>query len=288
MWDINSYFLNLIYSSLFSFMKALISIATTMFLVSMIVLGLVSGCTHKPVLYPTGLLPATFWQDQIARKNEFMRIEGKLSLHYEGSKESVSGSGRIVAEFPKKLRIELRDLLGRLQYLALLSGKELKVYYPSKKKLYIDRTSGLSYLKYFLGFQLSFSDLHHLFLGILPVPTSSEVKAWKWNSSGSCYEGEVNYLSRKYKICVDGKHAGLVQVKIEDLGQEIEVRYSDFKNNWLSSSSGATAEEIEIRHLNSGSLVTLDWKSLKPLTSEIKAQTLQFEAPHGTNTQYLD
>jgi outer membrane biogenesis lipoprotein LolB len=259
-----------------------------------IIAGLcLAGCAHRVPLEPTGLAPSAFWKDQAVRRIQLKRISGRLSLHYEGKKESVTGKGNVVADLPGRMRIELRDPLGRMQYMALLSESRLLAYYPSEKTVYTDSSGGKNYLRHFLGMQLSFDDLQQLFFGILPYSGSGELKGWSWNSTDGTYEATFTAGNRTFTLSVDGKLAALRRLTIESPGQQVAVEYTDFKTccdvKVVPRDAPALAREVAVIHEKSKSRIELDWKEIKPLDAgALSGPVFHFDVPAGVEKVPLE
>src|SRR3989338_7398283 len=91
-----------------------------------------SSCVSPPrVVQPTDLTVDRFLEDQATRRKLFESVGGKIFIRLMGEKESISGGGRIKAQPDGPcVRLELRDPLGRSQYLAILNQGTLLSVYP--------------------------------------------------------------------------------------------------------------------------------------------------------------
>jgi hypothetical protein len=261
--------------------------------ISLALLLVLCGCAHRQPLPDPGLGPDLLWSDQSNRARLLSKISGRLTLSYEGNGQSVSGHGQVLADLKGKLRIELRDPLGRVQYLALLSKEHLVAYYPSEKAAYSDNRSGEKYLKKFLNIELSFADLEQLFLGLLPEG-SSKGDEWKWDPNEGVYATSVKRGDRRYSVEVDGKLGAIRKLTIELPRQKIEVVYSEFKvaggNVNTARDSVWLAHVVEIHHQASQSSIEVDWKEVHPASASVvdREDLFRFQPPEGTKNFSLD
>jgi len=187
-----------------------------------------TGCAHRPPKVPTGLRPQSFWADQKFRRVFLTKLNGKLSMRYTGKSERVSGKGLVVSELPERTRLELRDPLGRVRYLAALSGASLTVFYPSEKIAYLDGEAGTRYLKKFLGVELPFENLVELFVGILPERFHPKaLDNWDWDASLGAYVGTGRSSGGRVTVAVDPDLAILRRLTLEISGETLVVDYAD-------------------------------------------------------------
>lgn len=146
--------------------------------VSFIILAsLLVSCVSQPRRKEVQLSEAKklwelFWENQAKKREVTRRVQGKIRLQLTDKHQSISGNGSFYSS-PEGLRIELRDPLGRLQYINVLKGKSIfSAYYPTQSKVYFDRVQGRAYLRDFLGLEINFYELKELWLGILPFKKS--------------------------------------------------------------------------------------------------------------------
>lgn len=262
-----------------------------------VALFLFCGCAHRQPLPDPGRGPELLWGDQTNRARFFSKVTGRLTLGYEGNRQSVSGHGQVLSDLKGRLRIELRDPLGRVQYLALLYKEHLAAYYPSEKVAYTDSRSGEKYLKKFLNIELSFADLQAFFLGILPggVIGQKELAEWKWEPYQGVYLTSVKRGNRQYQLKVDGSTGAILRATIELPHQKVEVAYSNFKSGGATNVNASEHDSVwlgyvvEIHHEASQSSIEVDWKDLHPIESGVERDELfQFQAPEGTRKISLD
>jgi Domain of unknown function (DUF4292) len=243
-----------------------------------------AGCAHV-AKKPTGLRPSEFWKDQTVRHYELNKISAKLSLRLEGKKEKVSGPGRMVAQFPKEVRLELRDPFGRVQYLVTLSEPHLVAYYPTQKLAYLDEHAGSRYLKKYMGANWTFQDLQSFILGMLPESTGQTFETWDWDEGRGEYRGQLSWKGRRLTAWVDPVRALLTALKIEEPDQHVKIEYADFRlccgnvgkmgNDSLVSIGQAVSIKIE----ESGTLLEVDWNEVKHLDRHYDPEIFQIVLP---------
>lgn len=230
---------------------------------------LLLSCAHVPSKPPTGLTPEEFWKDQVNRKAVLKYVSAKIDLSFRGEKETVSGSGRVVWEFRDRLRLVLRDPLGREQYVLLFTQNKLQAYYPSKNTLYIDSQSGKTYLKKFLGVNERFPEFQGLWLGVLPVVGSKhKFERWEWDGTAGTYQGVLRIQDSVYHCSVNGKTASLEELRIERDGIVIEIEFEDFERVERQEASASVAHLVKLEMPDERSRVEVEWNELTPLMKE--------------------
>lgn len=225
------------------------------------------GCTHLPPRQPTGLTANDFWKDQVLRRKLTGSISAKLRLRYEAHKEGISGKGRLLTQAPNQLRLELRDPLGRVQYLVTLSGSQFAAYYPTQKRAYRDSSGGMQYMKRFLGFPFSFRDLESLLVGVLPPSISSDrFETWGWVPDKEVYRG-VSSKDGAVLVCdVDPDTAAIRSLQWES-GKEVAiVTYSDFAPCCGGSQSVRFGDSVSVQLKLAASKVEAEWDDIAPLS----------------------
>jgi outer membrane lipoprotein-sorting protein len=241
----------------------------------MAIFALVS-CTHlKPKQPDPGLTPQQFWKEQTERKQHFEKISGKLSLSLKTKNESVSGNGRVLADFPNSFRLELRDPFGRTQYILLFSHGKLQAYYPVDKVLYEDTHSGKTYLKKMVGIEEDFFNFEALWLGILPKEFhNSKFEHWEWDSSEGVYVGTLRSKEGRLHCSVDGKTSSITKITLEKSDKIVEINYSDFEKE----------DQITLGHVvkliipDAESKVEVEWEEIKTI-SNIEQSAFELTLP---------
>lgn len=231
-----------------------------------LLLALLAGCTHAPPRQPTGLTAAEFWKEQATRKGVTAAFSAKLKLRYEAHKEGISGKGRLLAQAPGGFRLELRDPLGRVQYLVTLSGQEFAAYYPTQKRAYTDRQAGTQYMKRFLGFPFSFRDLESLLVGVLP-PSLAEDKfdSWGWVPAEGVYRG-VAAKGGAVLVCdVDPDTAAIRSLRWESGRETATVTYGDFSPCCGGQKSIRLGDSVSVALKQAASKVEAEWDDIAPL-----------------------
>jgi hypothetical protein len=228
-------------------------------LFSLLSLFLFSGCAHKPTRLPTGLTAAGFWKEQGERKGRTESISAKLHLRYQSRAGGVSGRGRMLSQLPKYLRLEMRDPLGRVAYVVSLQGENFTAYYPSQKRAYTDKQSGAAYMKQFLGVSLTFKDLDHVLVGLVPSFLNTEkFDSWEWISEDGIYRGKAKRDSESLSCDVDPDTGALRALDWLGNGDVVHVSYSDFSSCCGGEAKGA--KPLSLAHVVSVSIARVDSK----------------------------
>lgn len=192
-------------------------------------LFLTAGCAHREPQPETGLKPEAFWKDQQARSKSVDQVAAKLRLTFFGKNRSISGRGQLVRQPKRRVRLELRDPLGRVHYLAAQDQSAFTAHYPRRRLAYTDNKGGNRYVRAFLGLDFTFLGLQDIFVGLLPDVQSKTVEGWKWDGETGEYVGTVQLTDRKATIRVDGRGGELTGLSVPMKEGTIEVKYSHFE-----------------------------------------------------------
>ena len=205
-----------------------------------VLVGILSACTHLSPRKPTGLTAGAFWKAQAEKNLRLSSILAKLRLRYETRNEGISGKGRLVTHLPRNLLLELRDPLGRVQYLVALENENFLAYYPSQKKVYVDTQEGKPYLKKFLGFSFSFRDLRALLVGVIPSPlVTNQFESWEWKEGEGVYRGKIQKGPLQATCDIDPDTAAIRTFSWVNGEETAKVTYEDFFPCCADASNGA-------------------------------------------------
>ena len=240
------------------------------------------GCAHISEKPPTGLTPTQFWAEQANRAAELKAFSGKLTLHFEAKKESVTGQGRVLGRSPGQLRLELRDPLGKLQYLMALNGNQMTAFYPTEKIAYLDNRGGGAYLKEYLGADYSFEDLRDLMVGLIPRSMQNGAKKefdqWQWRSGR--YDGTFKSKDKTITVSVDGESGTLRKLKSESKLETIEVNFSDLMPVKVPHGDRLlVAEIVEVKQKSSGTRIEVNWAEVMPVAQPPNAEVFKVDLP---------
>ncbi len=236
---------------------------------------LVTACTHAPLRQPTGLAAGTFWKLQNERRQGLASLSAKLRLRYETKKESVAGKGRFVSDLPRNLLLELRDPLGRLQYLTSLDNEKFTAVYPSENRAFLDSEAGKAYLKKFLGFPFSFRDLAELLTGVVPSAVMRQsFDTWEWVAGEGVYRGTAKSGGSTVTCDVDADTAALRALSWKNGPESVHIGYDDFFPCCRQASGNGfrVAGLVSVRLEKTDSKIEVEWEEITP-----------FRAPKGTD-----
>jgi|GEM_PF-1703486 len=250
-----------------------------------------SSCSHLPEKAPIAFTPTQFWNEQALRSSQVSRIFGKVKMHYRGKKESISGRGRVVAELPTRIRMELRDPLGRMRYLVTLAGGSLVAYYPTLKIAYLDARSGAAYLKRIVGTSLSFDELQSLMLGLLPKSLHQKsFKEWKWDGGKGLYRGTLEFEERLLTLGIDPKLIAIREAQVDSRKESLQLNYADFQpcceaiGKLSSKERVALAQSVNVSHLTSHSYIDVEWDEMRHFESPKNGEVYRVDLPEGVKT----
>lgn len=253
---------------------------------ALISLVLLCACTSTPTR-PGGQEPGEelttdrFWQDQKTRALEAAQISAKVHLSYQGKRQKVSGLGRIVTQ-PEKLRLELRDPLGRIHYLAVLNGSQFTAHYPRQKLAYQDQKFGGAYVLDFLGIDFTFAELHTLLLGILPERLGRRFETWYRDTSDGLYRGILTSGSYRVSAAVDPNTAALKALELASASGKILIAYSAFQpccHGISSSSSVRVAQVVDLKLDRAKTALAIEWDKISPLEEQRPDDVYRIEVP---------
>lgn len=262
-------------------------------LFGILVLGLLSACTHMAKKAPREISAGGFWQEQVARKGIFQPVTGKVSVHWEGNNESVTGQGRLVSDYPSPFRMEMRDPLGKMQLLVVLTGANFVAYYPTRNMAYVDKTSGLSFMKKNLGLHASLEDVQALMLGMLPTRWKvTKFDSWGWDETLGSYVGKMKQGETTLDCEADGNTGALRKIRWRG-SETLEVEYANF--HWIhglkagEGNSGAhLAYSIAIKSPDRKALIEVEWQNAQVLPQKLEMSALEAVLPPSTKVTRLD
>lgn len=252
------------------------------------ILYLISACAAKPIIEPTNYSPNQFWSDQTLREKSLKKILGKFKLYYNWEGDSVSGNGSMIAKMPNQLRLEARDLLGRVQYIVVLKKKKLTAYYPSQKVAYYDNHSGSVYLKKVMGTSFTFADFQLLLMGVLPNNMKKpKFDEWAWDAGRGAYEGVLGFKDKVLAIYVDPKFNSIKEISVESKEYDMKIEYEDFKECCAGKKEGFNvAQMVAMMSENPKAEIEVNWKELKQ-KSKLNAKAFILKLPKGVRTVHL-
>lgn len=246
------------------------------------------SCVHKPPRQPSGLKASDFWNDQRLRREAARLLSAKLQLRYQGRSESVSGKGRMLSQLPDHLRLELRDPLGRVQYLVTVNGERFVAYYPTQKRAYLDKQSGAAYMKRFLGVGFTFKDLQSLLLGLLPPGAKAEkFDEWGWAGAEEEYRGQLKRDGERLVVDVDPDSAAIRELTWETKSDVAHVTYSDFAPCCGGDKSIRLAAVVTVGLGRTASKVEAEWDDITQLDAPKENEVFTVALPEGVQQIFL-
>ena len=237
---------------------------------------LVLGCVHAPVK-PVPFEANDFWAEQGMRWEALSLVLGKITARISGKEGTHTGRGHLVTELPARLRLELRDPLGRVQLLIVSMGRELTAYYPAQKLAYIDKSWGKSYFMELLRMELSVTDLQSLFVGFLPAAKRGET--WSWDSESGLYTSHLVLAGKEARVHLDPQ---LLCVRRVVFGGRVplDVQFRDFQP--CCTEGGRKRPLAVARHIkltsDQGS-IDVQWEDLQPFQGEKESSAFRVDLP---------
>lgn len=227
---------------------------------------LLSGCASNPPV-EAPIVPLTtrdFFRDQAERRRVLQDFSGKLTLSYVSQKDPVSGSGRIIGNALERVRIELRDPIGRLHYVLLKQGERVAAWFPRNQKAVTENTGGRAYFQQVLGAPWSLSDLMAIFMGRLPRSWENKpVKQWKWDADKKAYRALLEEGKQSIAFWVGAKSASMESLVWSVGDRSLEVEYNDFDSCCDPKASFAFAHKVDLKLPGEKSEVGVVWDSLR-------------------------
>lgn len=224
-----------------------------------------------------------FWSHQEKLRLETQKIEAKVNLDFSDKNRSVSGKGSILAG-PEGMRLELRDVLGRLQYeVGFQLDRQFIAYYPTQSVAYLDRTNGTQYLRQFLKLEMSFNELKDLWLGVLPLK-QKEVQL-----TGMSHAEDVGkYLAyfKKGDLRLEGQLDGvtlaLSHLRWQTPKLKAEFEYSNFtpccRGYMTDESLPYLGRDVFLKTEDENIEIELQWSDIKGTKNKTK-ENFQLELP---------
>lgn len=251
----------------------------------------ISGCTSlsPPVtLKPqdTQKIWSLFWNNQIRKRQVTQAIQGKIHLEMRDKKQSLSGVGSFYSD-NQGMRLELRDPLGRTQFISILKGKKLfAAYYPAQKTVYFDGSQGQNYLSEFLGLKINFYELRDLWLGILPF---SRAEAKLEQMSPTQAEGQSLVLIKArgldLEALIESESGEILNLRWKASGMIADFEFAEFarcceeqlSQNELPRIARSTFLKVEEQK----SELDLEWEQIIPAIKNTEG-IFSLKIPRGT------
>lgn len=235
------------------------------------------GCVSRPLILPSGLKFDEFLADQKLRGDRFKTITSKVDFSFEGS-EKIAGSGKLYMDLQslqKKFFLEIKDFLGRVHFQLVGDGKQCVAIYPQEKKAIRDSSGGTHYLAR-LGFQVPFSDLQTLLVGIVPTSWKLDGPSWLWDEIGYRIRAKTELGKYGIQIWVDGQGRGIQRVVQEG---KFDLTVKDFgrTENSLIDFGHELKLEVEGRNLQ------LNWDDT-PQPTSLDSKIFSLLIPAGFST----
>jgi outer membrane biogenesis lipoprotein LolB len=247
------------------------------------------GCAHKAVVESPvqPLEPSDFWRDQTARRALLGGFSAKLKMSYEGRKQSVSGKGRLVGNYPRSFRLELRDPLGRLHFVLTQKGTSVVAHYPRNKQAIRDNTAGKAYFKRLLGVATPFTDWVALFAGVLPAKWEKvRFSRWEWDRDQGAFRGDLAISGEKLTVWIDSANTAIQSLVWEAGEERIEAQYTDREPCCENKAMFTLGYEANVRMPRQKTSVAVTWETLTKPSQEIPATAYEFQP--GAGDKVLD
>lgn len=249
-----------------------------------------AACTHAPVAKAPGPALSTelttdrFWEEQRERAEEAAQISAKVRVSYQGrGGKKVAGNGRLVIQPDAKLRLELRDPLGRIHYLAALTNGHFVAHYPRQKLAYVDDKAGGAYVLDFLGIDFNFSELHSLLLGIVPARFSKAAfDTWHYDKESKTYRGLLTVSDYRVIATVDPVTAALRGLELSSRAGKITLDYSAFEpccHGLASSRSVRVAQVVDLKLDRARTALSIEWEKITPLDQARPDEVFRLDVP---------
>jgi hypothetical protein len=235
---------------------------------------LISACSSTGPVQPAQVVKPQelwdlFWKSQNRKQEETQFTQSKIRIDMVEKKRSLSGTGTLLAN-PDGLRLEVRDPLGRLQYLVgLQSKKDFIAYYPSQNVAYLDGVQGARYLREFLNLGMSFSELKELWWGVLPFSKgearlesikNAEKKGQYWISLGKA--------AIQAEALVDSETGDLLKLNWRSPSFEADFEFSDFarccQEHISEDELPRVARNVFLKNGKQDSEIELQWVEIFP------------------------
>jgi outer membrane lipoprotein-sorting protein len=264
------------------------SVLRKIVLVSLV--GLLSACAHHPkVENPVQPLEAAdFWRDQTARRAFLGTFSGKLKMGYEGKKQSVSGKGRIVGNYPQNFRLELRDPIGRLHYVLIQKGSSVVAYFPRNKQAGRENNSGRTYFKRVLGTGIAFNDIVAISAGVLPTKWEKvKFSTWEWDKEQGAFRGVLEQGGEKVTVWVDSANTAIQSLVMDMAGETVEAEFTDREPCCETPGGFHLGYEAKLKLPKQQTAVGVTWDTISKPTQDIPASAFEFTPAAGDKVSEL-
>jgi hypothetical protein len=249
-----------------------------------LVVCLLMSCASKPVLQaPVRALTFNdFAKEQASRKSALSKVQGKLKLELLTRENPLSGSGRILAEFPDRFRVELRDPLGRVHYILFAKGEKVAAYFPRNKQATVDVQSGRGYFKRVLGAAWSAPELMALFFGIVPGHWDKKsLVQWGWDKERGLFLGQLAKGKEALSLWVDSSDATVRRLEWSVDGKTLDAEYSDFDSCCEAPTDPKLGFDAVVRFRAEDAAVHAAWDSLKPTKAAASGSVFEYQPSPG-------
>lgn len=256
-----------------------------------ILLILIVSCSHTPVVVspPRDIPQPEFWQGQELRTQSTRRLQGTVVVRAQWKKQRLTGRGQFLTQLPAQVRMELRDPLGRLQYLLNLSGSNVTAYYPREKLVYLDEKSGEAYLTKFMGLDITLPELQDFLIGRIPnrFETIPQFDEWAWEGATGYYRGVMKWGGRHLVAEVDPRTLALKALRIENKIEEILIQYKDFAPCCHPTKNIQVAQTVRVSLKVANTEFEFSWKTLEAFKTPKNDEVFSVQLPEGVKTIVL-
>ncbi len=239
------------------------------------------SCSHLKTLR-TKLTTVDFWKLQQHKLYVLDSFSTKFSISLSSVKDTLSGRASLISEKFEKIRLEITDPFGRIQFLATTLNGDFLASLISKKEIYTDTKGGFSYISSFFNIPLSLKELTMILFGVLPdTLVKKELGELEWLRDKNLYQMTLPNKS-KWKILI-GDEGNIREIfcKLED--REILITYFDYSNF-------ETCEfpyEVELKVMPNETLLEVSIKHLKKLKN-LDSRKYYYDIPHGFKQKFLE
>jgi outer membrane biogenesis lipoprotein LolB len=255
-----------------------------------------SGCSSMGPIAPSKIVKPQdlwelFWKSQEKKREETQFTQSRIRIDLVEKKRSLSGTGTLLSN-PDGLRLEVRDPLGRLQYLVgLQSKKEFVAYYPSQNVAYFDGAEGAHYLKEFLNLGMSFSELKELWWGVLPFQKGeARLESIKNSEKSGQYWLLLGKAAIQAEALVDVETGDLLKLKWRTPSFEADFEFSEFarccQEHISEEELPRVGRNVFLRNGKQESEIELEWVEILPAKRQEKGM-FEVEVPKPVRKIFL-
>lgn len=254
-----------------------------MFKIIFLISLLFTSCSHIKVV-PGRLNLQKFLLLQQTKLDTFRICRAKFNFSVSESKNNLSGNVRLVSQDFDKMRFEVFDPFGRIQFIAILFDKTFLATILSKKEVYEDNYGGIIYMNSFLLIPLPFRDLIMLILGILPDKVRHKgLSELEWLPDRKVYiTSLVEKNTNNWNIYIDTE-GNIKEIFYNVYEKEISITYDDisaFLNTQI-------ADEVNLKVMPSNVLLEVSLKNIEKLKEPLKSEIYHYEIPSNFKKRIL-